>query len=163
MLFLQLTWINLKILVQCPARFRSITFKTTPGLSIFLQFCYLGLQKNLSSESKLYAYNFPLSSVISLYIYSNEFYSFRFSAWEYNSNSTAVVVQVDWNLQKQFGDYLQFWPWKCRSRSLSTTLAIVSFDGKYQNLWMSYICCASSRSIRGINIWNIYLEIVDQK
>ena len=35
--------------------------------------CYLGLQKNLSSGSKLKAYYFPLSSVISLYIYSNAF------------------------------------------------------------------------------------------
>ena len=69
---------------------------------------------------------------------------------------------MDWNLQKQLGDYLQCWPWKYRSRSLSTSFAIVSFDGKYQNLWRSYFIRASSHSIRNINIWNIYLEKVGQ-
>ena len=128
MLYLQLTWINLKIVMQWPARFRPITLKTTPGLLIFVHFCYLRFEKNLSSVSKLYAYNFPLNSFIYLYIYC-----------EYKSNSTAGVVQVDWNLQKQLGDYLQFLPWKCRSRSLSTIFAIVLFDGKCQNLWRSYL------------------------
>ena len=34
---------------------------------------------------------------------------------------------------------------------------------KYQNLWRSYVfVCASSHRIRDINIWNIYIEKVDQ-
>ena len=50
------------------------------------------------------------------------------------SNSSADAVQAEANFQKPLNDYFKFWPWKCRSRSKSTTFAMVPFDGKYHNL-----------------------------
>ena len=48
------------------------------------------------------------------------------------SNSTRLAMQVEANLQELLSDYLQFWPWKCRSRSQSMAFAMQIFDSKYK-------------------------------
>ena len=66
---------------------------------------------------------------------SNEASTLGSVLFYYSSNSTAGAVQVEANLQEQLIDYLQFWPWKCRSKSQSMTLAMIPFDGEYHNTY----------------------------
>ena len=164
MLFLQLTWINLKICVQCLARFCPITPKITPGLLIFLHFCYLGLQTKSIEWVYTVGLYFPVMlSYIAVHVCECVYkrHSFRFSTCAYKSNSTASVVQVDWNLQKQLGGYLQFWPWKCRSRSPSTTFCNCVIRWQISKS-MKVVFLALALTVSEILTFeNIYLEKVD--
>ena len=46
------------------------------------------------------------------------------------------------------------WPWKCRSRSRSTTFALIPFDGEYQTLHKSFLSIFASSH----RFWDIHIS-----